>query len=1690
MTTQPTSAANPYVGPRTFQPAERDRFFGREREARDLLSLVIAERLTLFYAQSGAGKSSLINTRLIPGLAEAGFLVLPVARVSGDPPPGVGVVDNLFVYNVLLRLDQSKDDPARFIQMPLRHFLANLATDDGEHFYYSAGEEASHPETSAASQAVDPPAEPDVEYATPPHVLILDQFEEILTTHLDRWSERAGFFRQLEEAMTADPLLWVVLVLREDYVAGLDPYAPLLTGNLRTRYHMQRMGVTAALEAIRRPAKQAGRPFAAGVAEALVDNLRRIKVVGKEREQLGQYVEPVQLQVVCYQLWERLQNRPPAPITSDDLQQSGDVDSALAAFYEEAIANVLRRTEVTVAERQLRTWFDSKLITEAGTRGTAYQGQSETTGLPNSVVRLLVDQFLLRTELRAGGAWVELVHDRFVEPITKSNQAWLLRNQNPLTQAAQAWRTAGKPVDHLYRERQLAEAAAQLEKNPEQFGDLEREFVRAGQQAETQRKARRQRLLSAATLLAIAVLVGLTAWALLNANRANVEAQRAATAEALAQTAAKEARVKAELALTAEASAVREAHVAATAQAQTNIAKDEIERLTRAVRADQLSANGVKIVGDFPERALLLAVEGINAQRLHNEPVVTSALENIHELLQQIGGQPFRKHNSGISIVAFSPDRRWLVSVGSFPRSEVLLWDSSTAFTEFIVLQEYAAGSIEAIFSPDSHWLAVGGRGETSRVWDLTQEQKHHTALRKYFHSLTFSPDGQWLAGIDGENAVYVQNMVDHKKALQFKSQQAIDALAYSANGQWLAGATRDDTILRWDVTRPNEEPVVLQGYQGSIESLQFSPDGQWLASVWRRNQVLILQVHSLEPLESQPRTLYRYLSGISLSLAFSPNGQWLASSDQKAPIQLWDLEHIEAEPVILREHEDDVRDLQFSPDGQYLASASINKTIWLWRVNHLETPPLILRGHEDSIRSIAFSPDTRWLVTAGGDKTIRVWNLASLFAQSIVDRQDSGISALAFSPDGAWMASAGFDGGVQLHSLLPGERESVALHGQADRATALAFSGDGHWLASGADGGVVRVWNLAVSDTLPIELFGHSQRVTSVVFSPDGHRLASTSWDKPMLVWEVGNWASSSPLVWDHPSGGATLAFSPDGQQLASATHDGSILRWEIQRPAMPADLLTADQETFAVADFSSDLRWLATGRNSEVGNGDSAVRIWDLAHFDLRPRVLYGHQSYIADLSFSPDGHWLASSSYDHAVILWPVDLPDLKPFRLQGHANTVGAVAFRQDGQLLATGSADGTIRLWTLPVTELIQLACQTAGRNLSPSEWQQYFGEEEYRKTCPNLSLHVDFIQPILDEGRQLAATGDIEGATAKFNEALQREPLLAIAPEVQARRIYARTLITQGEQLATEGYLMEAIATFNQALNFDPDLTLIPEVEAKWWVAQGLIKQGEVLAGSGDIEGAIDKFEEALVLDPSLMLEPEQEAKEIAAPGLVRQGRHLASEGAVEAAIDKFKEALVLDPSLMLEPEQEAKEIAAPVLVEQARTLAQAGATADALAKIEEARALAEELKANTLYFTICRLQTFAELAESVATSCEALVAQAPTIEPGVQVTGIVESAMGDLWKLEITDSSLVTITLAASANSNLDTYLTLYDPSLQLVAEHDDIASQLIKNSQLNTVVLTKPGLYWIGAGRCCPDNDQLSVGNYVLEVIVETQE
>ncbi|MCB0175124.1 MAG: N-acetylmuramoyl-L-alanine amidase [Anaerolineae bacterium] len=398
----PAPVRNPYVGPKPFEIRERELFFGRNWESEQLIALVIAHPAVLLYAQSGAGKSSLLNAKVLPELeAQEGCELLPVARVRGDLPPGIRAetITNLYMFNTLMSWAEMTDlQPAQLVTMSLAEFLRQVPRQ---------GDEDGYPVL---------------------RVLIFDQFEEMFTFYPERWPEREQFFHQVSDALTADPYLRVMFVIREDYLAPIDAFAEFLPEHLRSRFRMERLESDDALAAVEGPLEKTDRSFVPGVAQRLVNELLKIRVegaAGQTDEKPGRFIEPVQLQVVLQNLWEAL---PPdvMEITADSLETFGDVDQALTKFYERAVSDTVQRIggirELT--EWRLRNWFEDELITPAGTRGLVYRGTRRTGSAPNQAVDMLESHHLIRGERRAGARWYELTHDRFIGPIQRANRRW------------------------------------------------------------------------------------------------------------------------------------------------------------------------------------------------------------------------------------------------------------------------------------------------------------------------------------------------------------------------------------------------------------------------------------------------------------------------------------------------------------------------------------------------------------------------------------------------------------------------------------------------------------------------------------------------------------------------------------------------------------------------------------------------------------------------------------------------------------------------------------------------------------------------------------------------------------------------------------------------------------------------------------------------------------------------------------------------------------------------------------------------------------------------------------------------------------------------------------------------------------------------------------------------------------------
>jgi hypothetical protein len=426
--------SNPYIGPKAFQRGDSYMFCGRDFQIQKLLNLLISEQVLLLHAPSGAGKTSLINKAVIPQLEEKKFWVLPVMRVSRLLPGEMlrqVQVKNRYVFSALLALERFREDAAEAYQLTPAELtrLQELAGMTFLDYLKQVSEAQNSRPVDAAPETneLGPQTEDNAKRTKSKIVLIFDQFEEILTVDPTDHEDKIEFFRQVGDALFTEHY-WALFSMREDNAASLGSLVRQLPTRLETRFRLELLTTDRAEEVIQKPAESQGVKFDSDAVQKLIVDLRTVKaqnLEGQTEEKLGEFVEPMQLQVVCYRLWENLgltKNTDKKEITLADLKGT-HVNEALAEFYEDCLQDVSRIGGKT--EEEIRQWIEDELITPGETRGMVFMEQTMAAGMPKPIVKKLESRHLLRGEYRAGAHWYELTHDRFIGPIKESNRPWV-----------------------------------------------------------------------------------------------------------------------------------------------------------------------------------------------------------------------------------------------------------------------------------------------------------------------------------------------------------------------------------------------------------------------------------------------------------------------------------------------------------------------------------------------------------------------------------------------------------------------------------------------------------------------------------------------------------------------------------------------------------------------------------------------------------------------------------------------------------------------------------------------------------------------------------------------------------------------------------------------------------------------------------------------------------------------------------------------------------------------------------------------------------------------------------------------------------------------------------------------------------------------------------------------------------------
>lgn len=310
-------------------------------------------------------------------------------------------------------------------------------------------------------------------------------------------------------------------------------------------------------------------------------------------------------------------------------------------------------------------------------------------------------------------------------------------------------------------------------------------------------------------------------------------------------------------------------------------------------------------------------------------------------------------------------------------------------------------------------------------------------------------------------------------------------------------------------------------------------------------------------------------------SLAWSQDGKLLAAGyggfgdccgipgpPQDYVVRIWDIEQPDRPVELLTQHTSRVLGLAFSPNSRHLASGDEWGTTLLWDLNNLEARPVVMdddKYPDTGSQELAFSPDGQWLVGGGGSyDEVGVWNVADPLEPAVgLIAPGAYISHAGFTPDGKRVVAVSDEGVVSLWDRNAASPQPTMLPKGGEGVHAIAVSKDGKLLAGAGEEGVVWLWDLGSSsaqEAEPVRLPGKLEnRVAALDFNPDGKRLITSAsndyGDGKMLVWDLTDKNKEPESVRGGDGNFTDVEFSPNGEWIAATGYDGKVRIWAAGR-------------------------------------------------------------------------------------------------------------------------------------------------------------------------------------------------------------------------------------------------------------------------------------------------------------------------------------------------------------------------------------------------------------------------------------------------------------------------------------------------------------------------------------------------------------
>ncbi|MXV52684.1 AAA family ATPase [Pedobacter sp. HMF7647] len=285
----------------SYQQADADVFFGREKETIDLYGALSGVKHLLVYGPSGSGKTSLVECGLRNQFSDADWYALSIRRSADINASVFASINKALKDQIALDpITRMPVDP----EMEFGHAVEKLFTERYQPVY-----------------------------------LLFDQFEELLISGLS--NEKSKFFISLNKLIRNKLPCRILLIMREEFIGHLSEFEALCPSIFQYRFRVEKMGRKNVEEVIYQilEAPKYRAYFNVKDSRKLAESILS-KLPDKKME-----IELAHVQVFLGELWGRALNEKKnddrLPLLSVDLVHNGDdLETILESFLRKQMGDL------------------------------------------------------------------------------------------------------------------------------------------------------------------------------------------------------------------------------------------------------------------------------------------------------------------------------------------------------------------------------------------------------------------------------------------------------------------------------------------------------------------------------------------------------------------------------------------------------------------------------------------------------------------------------------------------------------------------------------------------------------------------------------------------------------------------------------------------------------------------------------------------------------------------------------------------------------------------------------------------------------------------------------------------------------------------------------------------------------------------------------------------------------------------------------------------------------------------------------------------------------------------------------------------------------------------------------------------------------------------------------------------------